>query len=243
MTDRQFPGFPALAKSTVIPNGYFLSVLAEVESANELLAFLWVSQLVQEKTGEARFTSEAEIWGLDPARRSFERLADGSEGLRRGLRAAVQRGVLISVPLREPGGDEELILVNNPSSRRVAARARAGEIQLKPSAVVVEPERPTRSHIFTLYEQHVGTITPFVGEQLLAAAERYSQASIEAAFREAAELNVRNWRYVERMLERWDREGRSDDAATRGNTLEERKRRFLGPEPGGQSPRSRAGRT
>ena len=39
-----------------------------------------------------------------------------------------------------------------------------------------------------------------VGERLLEAEETYPAEWIEDAFREAAELNVRNWRYIERIL-------------------------------------------
>ncbi|MDO8690892.1 MAG: DnaD domain protein [Dehalococcoidia bacterium] len=39
---------------------------------------------------------------------------------------------------------------------------------------------------------------------------------MEDAFREAVNLNRRNWRYIARILERWAREGR--DGKDRGDT-------------------------
>ncbi|HET7737325.1 MAG TPA: DnaD domain protein, partial [Tepidiformaceae bacterium] len=59
----------------------------------------------------------------------------------------------------------------------------------------------------------------------------YPAEWIVDAFREAAELNARNWRYVERILENWDREGRVNEAPGR-DSLDERRRRFLGGDLG-----------
>lgn len=223
-----FDGFPALAKSTAIPNVYFATLLPEIEEPSELLTFLWVQRLCQGQTGDVRFTTADDLWASDAVRRSFERIGGGRDGLTHGLDACVSRGALLSLPISSAErGSETIFMVNTPGSRRTVVRVRAGELRLRPGAALVqEPETRTRPSIFSLYEEHIGTITPFVGERLAAAEERYPRADIESAFREAAELNVRNWRYIERMLERWEREGRAD-GANRGDSLEERKRRFL----------------
>lgn len=228
MSEQSFRGFPGLARATVIPNLYFATLLPAIDDPAELLAFLWAAHLVQEKVGDLRFVTEAEILARPEARRSIARLGGGPEGLRRGLEAAVRSGALLGLRLKGDDGEEGVYLINNPASRRLVLRARAGEVALKPRTVAVEIAAVERPGIFSLYEHHIGTITPFVGERLLAAAERYPAELVEAAFREAAELNVRNWRYIERMLERWEREGR-DDGEGRGDSLEERKRRFLAP--------------
>jgi DnaD/phage-associated family protein len=106
-------------------------------------------------------------------------------------------------------------------------RARAGEISLKPRRRAAPAPAPERPDIFRVYEDHIGTITPFVGERLLEAQARYPWPWIEDAFREAADMNIRNWRYVARILENMEREGRSRETTGR-DTLEERERRYLG---------------
>jgi hypothetical protein len=45
-------------------------------------------------------------------------------------------------------------------------------------------------------------------EELSLASQQYPLDWIEAALREAVELNIRNWRYVRRILERWETDGR-----------------------------------
>ena len=226
MTD--FSGFPGIGKATAIPNLFFSAVLPKLDAPGALLAFLWVCRLAQEKRGEGRYTSADEIWGQPAARESFEALAGGRRGLDRGLAACLEHRALLALALRGAGIDETLYFANDPISRRLITRARAGEIVLRPEtiAVPVEP-RERRPGIFRLYEEHIGTITPMVGDRLVEAEELYPPEWIEDAFREAAELNARNWRYVERILRNWAEEGRPNETPGR-DSLEDRKRKYLG---------------
>lgn len=222
-----FGGFPGVARATAIPNLFFATVLPEMRSAGELLAFLWVSRLVQEQRGAVRFVTPAQVWAADGAAESFNQLGGGREGFESGLAGCVEMGALLGLRLSGPEGEEAVYFVNNPGSRRAVARARAGELRLKPETVAHEATAQTRPGVFRLYEENIGTITPLVGERLLDAVENYPAEWIEEAFRQAAELNVRNWRYIERILIRWAEEGRGNEGAE-GDTLEERKRRYLG---------------
>jgi DnaD/phage-associated family protein len=77
-----------------------------------------------------------------------------------------------------------------------------------------------------LYEQNIGPLTPLLAEQLQDAEKNYPAPWIEDAFKEAAELNKRSWRYVQRILERWSTEGKGDETARRGDDRKDR-RRFI----------------
>jgi DNA replication protein len=223
-----FNGFPGVAKATAIPNLFFAALLPEMERADELLAFLYVSRITQDRRGDERFASEAEVWAFPGAARSFERMGGGREGLALGLDSCIASRSLVSVTVAGEEGEERLFLVNNPASRRTIARARSGQVQLRPAVVVVRDRSPEeRANIFRLYEEHIGTITPLVGDRLLEAEERYPADWVEDAFREAAELNHRSWRYIERILQRWAEEGRAHETAER-DPLEDDKQRYLG---------------
>ena len=150
--------------------------------------------------GPARFATADQVWAAAGAAEAFQQFGGGREGLERGLERCVAAGALVSLRLLGDGPPRELYFVNNPASRRAVARARAGELVLVPGAVAEAIERESRPGIFRLYEENVGTITPLVAERLLWAADNFPTESIEAAFREAAELNRRNWRYIERIL-------------------------------------------
>jgi DnaD/phage-associated family protein len=225
-----FTGFPGVSRATAIPNLFFAAVLPEMRNAGELLAFLWVSRAVQEQRGEVRFVTADQVWAEEGAARSFTAFGGGRPGLEDGLAGCAELGALLALRLLGPGESEVVYFVNNPAARRAVARARAGDLRLKPETVAVEVAVRARPSIFRLYEDHVGTITPFVGERLLEAAERYPAEWIEQAFREAAELNARNWRYIERILLRWAEEGRRE--GTEGDSFEARKRRYLGGDLG-----------
>jgi DnaD/phage-associated family protein len=222
-----FGGFPGVAKATAIPNVFFATVLPSLRAPGDLLAFLWVARIVQEQRGEAVFATADQVWAQYGAAESFETLGGGRAGLERGLAACTEAGALLALRLTGPGGEETVYFVNNPASRRSVARARAGELRLKPETVAMPIPVEARPGIFRLYEEHVGTITPLVGERLLEAAEMYPPEWIEDAFREAAEMNARNWRYVDRILKNWSQEGRTRER-TEGDSFEDRKQRYLG---------------
>lgn len=218
----RFGGFPSIGAGTVVPNLFFSAVLPGMKSAEELLAFLWVSKLAQQQRGDARFATAGQIWAEPGAAASFERLAKGRAGLVRGLEACVSGGALLAVTIGGAEGEERCYFVNNPQSRRAVGRVRAGLLRLRPESVALpepgsEEERP---NIFRLYEEHIGTITPIMGDRLMAAEDRYPAAWIAEAFREAAELNKRNWRYVERILQNWSEEGRAHETIGRDSREE-----------------------
>lgn len=226
-----FEGFPGIGKATAIPNVFFARVLPQMKSADELLAFLWTSRVVQERTGDERFVSADELWATPGVAETFEAMGSGEDGLAKGLAQCARLGALLALRLKGAGYQEIVYLVNNPASRRLVTRARAGAITLRPGTTVAAVAQERRPDIFRLYEEHIGTITPIIGERLVEAAERYPADWIEDAFREAVELNARNWRYVERVLKRWAEEGREHEAAGR-DSLEARKRRYLGGSAG-----------
>ena len=52
-------------------------------------------------------------------------------------------------------------------------------------------------------------------EELIEAEKTYSARWIEEAFREAVGNNKRNWRYIARILERWESEGKQNGTVGR----------------------------
>ncbi len=238
-TPASFDGFPGIGKATAIPNTFFSAVLPAMREAGDLLAFLWVARLVQDKRSEERFVSADQVWAAPGVAATFEALADGRESLGRGLVHCADLGALLSLDLAGAGQIETVYFVNNPASRRAAIRARGGALQLRPGVVAREAPRERSPDIFRLYEEHIGTITPMVGERLIAAADRFPPHQIEAAFREAAERNVRNWRYIERKLERWSEESLPYETPER-DSAEAHRRYFLGDGAAGPTARRRS---
>ena len=158
------------------------------------------------------------------------------EALREGLELAVARGTLLQMWVREEPNDlsegraEAWFMLNTRDNRAWVEALGKGKIdvtttplaesnghngqngstngkskfQNPKSKINIVVERPT---IFALYEQNIGLLTPLLAEKLQDAEGRYPLEWIEAAFEEAVTNNKRNWRYIERILERWAVEG------------------------------------
>jgi DnaD/phage-associated family protein len=222
-----FGGFPAVGRATAVPAVFFSQVLPRLEAPGDLLAFLFAAKHVQEQRGDARWVRAADIWAAEGAEAAFRALGGGREGLEAGLRRCAAAGALIAVATDGPSGRQTVYFLNDPASRRAAARARAGALDLGEGVRPLPAEPVSRPDIFQLYEENIGTITPLLGERLVQAAETYPWEWIRDAFREAAELNRRNWRYIERILQTWWEEGRADETPGR-DPVEARRERYLG---------------
>ena len=122
--------------------------------------------------------------------------------------------------LADDAGERWLLLGTHENR----ARARGGLklAGLSGAEPVLRPERP---NIFGLYEQNVGLVTPIIADRLVDALERYPEAWIAEAIGEAVGYNRRNWRYIQRILENWATEGRSDETnrGTATRTLDREK--------------------
>lgn len=77
-----------------------------------------------------------------------------------------------------------------------------------------------RPNIFVLYEQNIGPLTPLIADQLRDAEQTYPVEWIEEAVKLAVQNNVRKWRYVLSILERWRQEGKVDGISRRDTQKE-----------------------
>jgi DnaD/phage-associated family protein len=139
--------------------------------------------------------------------------ADGSnrspaDRAREALDAAVTRGVLIALGAE---GEQRWFVLGSDANRR---KARGGGFKVPglPAPVPLPIERPG---IYALYEQNIGLLTPLIADRLADALHRYPEDWIADAIGEAVAYNRRSWRYIERILENWATEGRTDEANRR----------------------------
>ena len=206
-----FDGFPRGVRSIPVPSPIFGPLLEQIDDLVELKCTLRVIWLLHQKRGYPRFLTRGEL----AADRTMARALAG-EGVSAPLRIdealarAVRRGTLITGTLRHKGALQEIYALNTESDRGAlsplmetsdsndVAHAETWEI---------DTERP---NIFALYEDNIGMLNPMIADELREAEQLYPAAWIEDAFRESVSLNKRSWRYIARILERWDREGRRD---------------------------------
>jgi DnaD/phage-associated family protein len=214
-----FSGFPSgrLAQ-TPLPDLLFSELIPQVDDLGELKVTLHILWLLYHKTDSPRYVTLQELLADSTLVRSVGALTPSPKAaIEAGLQKAVSRGTLLH--LRSPDGQNHFYLLNSPQGRRAAERVELGELQLRGSQAQPEAAVPAaRPNIFVLYEQNIGLLQPIIAEELQDAERTYSPEWIEDAFRLAVENNVRNWKYIRRILERWAVEGRGDGTGTQARS-------------------------
>ena len=207
--DGAFGGFRPGARATAIPSQFFTEVLPGIEDAGELRVTLYALYAIT-RGGSLPVLRASAIAAEEPMARAFAHHG-GAGAVRRGLDAAVARGVLRSLALED--GDL-IVVVNTDAGRRLLDRIASGAEPAPGGGVVVRREPSAApSHPAKVYEQEIGLLTPAVTAALAEAEAKYPAAWIVDAIRLAAVRNARSWRYAEAILRRWETEGRDDESA------------------------------
>lgn len=215
--NRGFGGFPPGKLSVVrIPDLFFSELFPFIDNLPELKVTLYIFWLIEHRENRAPYVSFEEM-ASDPVLLKALDLGGASpeENLRKGLERAVARGTLLLVKASANGQEQEFYFLNSERGRQAAEKASRGELPLEGLAGKKVTLKEVRPAIFTLYEQNIGLISPLIAEELLEAEATYPQGWIEEAFKIAVERNIRNWRYIKRILERWAAEGKDDAKAKR----------------------------
>jgi DnaD/phage-associated family protein len=221
-----FVGFPAGKQPyTPVPNLFFSEVLPEIDHLGELKVTLYVFWLLTKKGGDRPFASGEELAADPRLRAGFSSPGmSPQEALHDALERAVIRRSLLRVISGEGPDRREWYFVNSARGRQAVEDLLSGKWAPAETgrSFRLDGQRP---NIFVLYEQNIGVLTPLLAEELIEAEKTYPADWIEDAYREAVELNKRSWRYVQRILERWAAEGRTDETSRRGD--ERDRRRFI----------------
>lgn len=142
--------------------------------------------------------------------------------IHRGIELAVARDSILRFTVDDDDGETSYwLMLATPDNRVKLDRYRSGLLQ--PPEVDGSLPRPARvasvrPGVFKLYEQNVGLVTPIIADRLIEALELYPERWIEDAIAAAVSYNRRNWRYIQRILETWATEGRSNEADRRHQT-------------------------
>lgn len=211
---RPFAGLPDCRVATVaLPSLLFSELLADCDDLAELKVTLHIFWSLARRP--RRFPGmRLDELQRDPLLRHSLSILGGNptDALEGALARAVARGSLLRVQGQRKGHEETWFFTNSPKGRDAVERLTRGEEEFEPTVgSTFEGTPPARRSIFALYEQNVGLVQPIIAQELIEAEQTYPAAWIEDAFRIAAERNVRNWRYVRAILERWAAEGKDDE--------------------------------
>jgi DNA replication protein len=209
---KQFNGFPARMDFTPIPN-YFLNVLLpQIDDDNELRLSLHLFRLLYVKKGYPRFVSLGDLKKDVALKKSLSLSANAcADALETALEGLAKRGIFLEFVLSGDGEYEKIYLLHTEANRQVLEKIERGEIAIGELEPVSETAGTVDDlpDIFSLYEQNIGMLTPIIAEQLLTAQRDYPEEWLREAIAEAVSYNKRNWRYISRILENWQQEGKS----------------------------------
>jgi DnaD/phage-associated family protein len=205
-----FAGFPAgKFHHTPIPAPFFSDLLPQIDDLVELKVTLYALWFLDQQEGTLRYVTYTDfsddrrlLAGLGSDRQS------ALSALEDGLRRAVARGTLLEGLRPDEPQEKALFFLNSPRGRAALAAYQQQEWSHGDAAraeVTLEMERP---NLYRLYEENIGPLTPLVADALRDAEKIYAIEWIEEAIRIAVQNNVRRWRYVEAILQSWQKEGR-----------------------------------
>lgn len=218
----EFKGFPeGKVRFTPLPAPFFSELLPRIDDLNELKVTLYAFWKLDRMEGEARYLqpedfSEDEVFMAGLGENSREALGDG-------LGRALKRGTLLQAELGLEGETRAFYFLNTVRGRAAVRALADGEWQ--PSGdqrypITLSQEQP---NIFTLYEQHIGPLTPMIADALKQAERDYPREWIKEAIRISVENNARKWSYAEAILRRWQEGGR-EQGRSQGNTEKDRRK-------------------
>lgn len=224
-----FSGFPEGKVHLVpIPAQFFRELLPQIDHQGELKLTLYIFWRLDRMEGAFRYLRRNDLKADEVFMQGLSKLPEEAEhALDEALERAVARGTLLKTKLNLETGVETLYFLNSPKGRAGVQAIERGD--WRPS---FDPEAPVElvmeaPNIFRLYEENIGPLTPMIAEALRDAEDTYPSQWINDAIRIAVENNVRNWRYVAAILERWKQEGR-DERKDRRDTEKDRRKYIEG---------------
>ncbi len=207
---KRFGGFSKRTEFTPIPNPFFSALLPAISDIAELKITLYVFWALYRKKDYPRYITLGELRADRPLMLGLGGGGSPEEALGRGLDMAIDRGTLLRLNCQRDGEAEQLYFINDEQSRRALVRIESGELEVGDLVLPEPASTEAIPNIFALYEQYIGLYTPIIADELKEAQDLYPASWIEEAFREAVVLNKRSWRYINRILEGWASEGKSD---------------------------------
>jgi DNA replication protein len=222
MTETKFVGFPPRVDVTPLPNLFFSEVLPGIENPAEIKVLLHIFFLLSRRRGYPKFVSYQELSNDPVMIKGLGTLVPHIDNvLKEALDLAVGHGILVSIPIVVNDMHDYAYFINNQSEKETFSKIFDGRLKIPNISIRKEEPVPAQeTDIYNLYEQNIGMLTPIIAEELQEAEHRYPADWIQEAFKEAARANVRNWKYINSILKRWEREGKKDGQSIRDSRKE-----------------------
>ena len=153
-----------------------------------------------------------------------ENIQKKTEVIIKAIYAAEKRQTIIIREKVKNQIQNSVILINDKVSNELLKRKDIGTLGkgLDLEQTDFQSGQKPQSNIYKLYEDNIGQLTPLLAEELKLAEKNYPSSWIEEAIIEAVKNNIRNWKYISSILNRWQIEGRTNGESTRYSKKSER---------------------
>ncbi len=195
-----------------VPETLFTQILPLIESLTQLQLLLYFFWHCEQQKSSLCFLKFIDL--ISDA--ALINMIGSEKKLRENLNDLVSMSIILeAIP---PGNKETLYFINGPHGRAAVQAIEDG--QWKEELVERKPIQLTEQNpnIFELYEENIGPITPMIAEILKEDEKTYPDSWIEQATEIAVTRNIRNWKYVQAILGRWQKEGRGDEQNRRDDS-------------------------
>jgi DNA replication protein len=207
----KFKGFPPGKLHSINIHAQFITELVPmIDDLAELKICLFCYYALLQKEGDYRYLTRADFANSAELMRGLEAIDKNTDSvLDSALEKAVEHRFLLTEDVSLDKGSQELYFMNTAKGRTAIEQLAGGHWQIGDERnIEILPDRP---NIFTLYEENIGALTPAIAERLKEAEQDYAYDWIVDAINIAIENNVRRWKYISTILERWKQEGRVDE--------------------------------
>jgi DNA replication protein len=223
-----FAGFPAgKFHHTPIPAPFFSDLLPQIDNLVELKVTLYAFWFLDQQEGSLRYLAYSDFTNDQQLLKGLDKDLEAALcALEDGLQRAVRRGTLLQGLRAGDSQQKALYFLNSPRGRAALEAYQQGEWSHGDTARVEATLEMERPNLYRLYEENIGPLTPLVADVLRDAEKMYAIEWIEEAIRIAVQNNVRRWRYVEAILQSWQKEGRH--GSTRRRTQQDSQRYLEG---------------
>lgn len=209
-----------------IPEAFFTQLLPVIDDLLQLQLLLYMFWHLEQQENAVRYFRLEDL-ASDPA---LVQMTANEKALEKALAELVSLGAVLKAELAWM--DEIYYFINGPQGRAALESIEKGvwqESYQESKPIHLTGDRP---NIFKLYEENIGPITPMMAEILKADEIAYPTLWIEEAIQTAVTRNARNWKYIQAILERWQKEGRGDEQNRRNRTQDPSiyRKKWLGDE-------------
>lgn len=212
-----FSGFQESDQDSIpVPLEFFTELLPHLDDQNELRLILYFFWRIHQIETVFAFISQSEL----VADEVFVNSLVGDDPVV-AINAAIEAALVHQILLTSSYQEESYYFLNDSFGRAAHSAAQRGEWSLVEAGSLPADYLRERKNIFRMYEENIGPLTPMIADMLKEAEGSYPASWIEEGMQIAVKNNKRSWRYIEAILNRWQKEGK-DERKNRKNAQEDR---------------------